>query len=150
MFCNVVGEGTSNVKRQRVETPADMGEKRVLVNIDVSDKLYAGFFVLNGNVFINLGNPAKETKICLDEDAWDSVRMHAKYLREKTKAEFPVGSATNGSILLRRDQFKGTWMTSVRVYGERFSGELAATKTGVSMVDATWKSFIGKFGELSK
>lgn len=138
------------MKCARIETPASVADKRTLVEIRVGEKLSAGLFVFGGKVYINLMNPQKDTRICIDEDVLDSIRMSAGCLREKTKCEMPVGRTDRGLIYLIRDQFKSQWLTSIRVCTEKLNGGLIPTRVGVSMVDATWKGFSTKYDDICK
>ena len=137
-------------KRSKIETPATLARSRTLVTISGGDKLKVGLFVHDGEVYINLMNPVKDSSVCLSLDMMDSLRMSMASLRDGVESTFPIGRTDAGVFYLKRDQFKRMWLTSVRVYTENFGGDLVPTKTGVSMIESTWKSFVSKIDEICK
>ena len=120
------------------------------MTVTAGDKLSVGLFIVSDEVYANLTNPVKESQICLDRDTLDTLRMTAPCLREATEGEFPIGRMDGGVVYLRREVYKRSWLTTVRVFTENFAGDLLATKTGVTMTESTWKTFVSKLDEICK
>lgn len=137
-------------KSARLDKPESFADKRCLASVNAGDKLKVGLFVLDSTVYVDLYNPVKNARICLDPDTMDSVRMCMKMVKDKTHCEYAVGSTEMGTIYVRRELFKNSWLTHIRVYSEDFKGLLVATRRGVSMVDKTWRAFESSLDDICK